>query len=139
MTNWLESVKHSQDNIMSCEQTFFPNGQLKSEAWIEDGQHHRLGGPARQEYYLTGQLMIQCWYKTGQIHRIGGPSFYSYYESGNSWSERWYRDGELHRVDPPGPAYQHWSSAWVSRNNWYIHGKEMNNVRRYVTRRGLIQ
>ncbi len=57
------------------------------------------------------------------------------YESGQLRCEIW-----KHRVNPSGPAYREWyESGQLKSQTVHVYGKRVVNLRRYLTRRRLIQ
>jgi len=65
------------------------------EDWYQNGQLHRLDGPATK--YKNGD---KYWYQNGKLHRTDGPAV----ECANGDKEYW-QNGELHRVDGPAVVY----------------------------------
>lgn len=63
------------------------------EEYLEDGQFHRLDGPAFISYYNNGQKAHEQYYKKDVPHRIGGPAHIWYYGNGQIESEEYYIDG----------------------------------------------
>ncbi len=75
-----------------------------------------------QRFYPSGRLCGEAWNQDGRRF---------YYEL-------WFQDSRLHRVD--NPAYQRWfRDGKLNSQSWFVHGKRIVNLRRYLTRRGLIQ
>jgi hypothetical protein len=88
------------------------NGAQKigeSIVWTEDGQYHRLDGPAIVDY--TGH---EAWYRNGKRHREdGGPAFV-----GPDGHKEWFVNGQAHREEADGPA-----AIWPDgREAWYRNG-----------------
>jgi hypothetical protein len=61
----------------------------------EEGQLHRLNGPARE--WASG---AKYWYKNGQLHRTDGPAY-----EGSNGDKEWWVDGKRHRADGPAIEY----------------------------------
>jgi len=74
--------------------------------WRQNGQRHRLDGPAVE--FVDG---TRFWRQNDQLHRLDGPAI----EYSNGYKE-WHQNGYRHRLD--GPAVE-----WVSGSKgWYIKG-----------------
>ena len=87
----------------------YPDG---SRHWYQNGQCHRLDGPAC-EYANGGKE----WYQNDLCHRLDGPA----YEYANG-DKLWYQNGLYHRLD--GPAVE-----WANGSKfWYIKGKELSEA-----------
>jgi hypothetical protein len=76
--------------------------------WYQNGQLHRLDGPAFE--YVSGS---KFWYQNGVYHRVDGPAV----EWANGF-KAWYQNGKPHRLD--GPAIEYPDGAKF----WYIEGKK---------------
>ena len=70
--------------------------------WRQDGELHRLGGPA-----IAGPDTHEEWYLHGQRHRIGGPA--ATYTDG---TQKYYVRGQLHRTDGPAVTRRDGSQEW---------------------------
>ena len=77
------------------------------EWFNENGEFHRLDGPARE--WPDG---TKRWYQMGKLHRLDGPAIE--YPDG---TKQWYQNDQLHRLD--GPAFE-WSDG---SEEWYQWGK----------------
>jgi hypothetical protein len=95
-----------------------------TEEWLQRGELHRVGGPARVEP-ISG---VEQWYLDGVLHRDDGPAHTSpgqvkeLYLHGKtvrtmSRVEEWYRHGKAHRVG--GPAV----ITFEGRREWWSDGK----------------
>ena len=68
----------------------------------ENGQRHRLGGPA-ETYYLkdeAGNWTVkhrESWFKNDQLHREDGPAVIEYYNDGVIKSEGWWENNRLRK------------------------------------------
>ena len=69
------------------------NDKWSLTTWYQDGQYHRLDGPAVE--HASGH---KEWHQYGKFHRLDGPAI----ERANG-DKLWYQEGKLHRLD--GPAY----------------------------------
>ena len=64
-----------QDNYISSDHNFHSNdtviieGINGSKKWYQNGQLHRLDGPAREWYDGS-----KFWYQNGKLHRLDGPA-----------------------------------------------------------------
>ena len=102
--------------------TYYPDGQLKSKTWYQDGKEHREDGPASVSYYENGNKNYEVWYRNGNIHREDGPSAVSYYENGNIKDEVWYRDGKKHKEGEPAWV-EYYENGNKKYEEWYRDGK----------------
>ena len=76
---------------MNPERTYYQNGQIETEEWKnEDGELHRIDGPAAREWYDDGQLEREVWYINGTPHRLDGPAVRYWYDDGQLASKSWY-------------------------------------------------
>ena len=101
--------------------TYYPNGQIESEQWMDCSGRHRLNGPALQRWYENGQLKEERWYQDSKWHRLDGPAIQWWHENGQLRFEGWYRNGERHRLD--GPAEQEWGmEGRLEQEWWFING-----------------
>ena len=82
------------------------NGEKK---WYQNGQYHRLDGPA-VEYSNGGKE----WYQNGQHHREDGPAI----EYPTGYKE-WYQNGFLHRLDGPAIEYADGCKEWYQNGNFH--------------------
>ena len=97
----------------------------------ENGQLHRLGGPA-QIYYRkdeAGNWTVkhrESWFKNDQLHREDGPAVIEYYNDGviKSEMEQWFKNGQRHREDGPAVIEYVWGNIYDKR--WYEDGKEIS-------------
>ena len=74
----------------------------------EEGQYHRLDGPA-----LELRDGTKAWYQNGKYHREDGPAV-----EWSNGSKEWWIEGNLHRTD--GPALELHNGL----KGWWIKGKE---------------
>ena len=81
--------------------------QYGNKAWYEDGELHRLDGPA-----VESSNGYQAWYIRGKRHREDGPAV----EFANG-TGAWWIDGLRHRLD--GPAVEHVDAI----DAYWIHGE----------------
>lgn len=58
-----------------------------------DGDCHRVDGPAYITYYENGALSCEEYFINGTIHRRDGPAFISYRENGKVANDIYYIDG----------------------------------------------
>ncbi len=116
---------------------WYESGQRSLESWRLNGELHRVGGPAYQTW-RESRLSCTLWYQDGKEHRVGGPSSRSWRESGQLKYEIWRQNGEHHRIG--GSVMRIWDeSGKLIDPRTYVYGKRVVNLRRYLTRRGLIQ
>ncbi len=139
---------------------YYINGNMAVKEWYKHGKYHRIGGPAIQRYNKSGRIKSEqsfingiqhgenrWWFESGKIrhkqyfvvgdfHRLDGPANVMWHESGQVYEETYWVDGYRHRVD--GPAYYQSWAKYPSTIN-YVWNKRVKNLRRYLTRRGLIQ
>ena len=73
-----------------------------TKEWYENGNKHRLDGPAIE--YFNGDKL---WYQNGHLHRLNGPA--KKYVSGY---KEWYQNGKLHRLDGPAQEYSSGTKKW---------------------------
>ena len=90
----------------------------------ENGQLHRLDGPAKRLYNRDengpyGSMPFrELWYRNGQLHRKNGPAWIWYNKDGSIYIESWYKDGQLHREDGPASiAYD--NNGDIEEATWY--------------------
>ena len=76
--------------------------------WFQNGQRHRLDGPAVE--FTNG---TRFWYQNDLLHRTDGPA--AEYTNGTRY---WCQNGMLHRLD--GPAVEFVNGT----RQWWINGKE---------------
>lgn len=129
--------------------TYYENGQLKSESWLLDGEYHRVGGPSDQIWYANGQLKEsgcaytvvgiglpplhllagmqmglcteQWWCINNMFHRKDGPAIQAWFENGQLRENRWYMYNNWYRFD--GPAYESWHQNGKScAETWFWGG-----------------
>ena len=103
--------------------TYYPDGQLQSKTWYQDGKEHREDEPAYVSYYKNGNKKDEKWYQDSKEHREDGPAHVSYYENGNKDNEAWYRDGKVHREDGPAVVF-YYKNGNKRSEEWYRDGKE---------------
>jgi len=85
-----------------------------TKEWYQNGQLHRLDGPAVEWGDGTISSGTKIWFLNGQRHRLDGPAV----ECGDG-SKEWYVNGQRHRLD--GPAIE-WANG---DREWYIEGKKL--------------
>lgn len=75
------------------------SGQAISEFWTQNGNRHRLGGPALSQWHPETRVLIrEEYFRYDQRHREDGPAvIHRDGETGKVVSESWYQHGELHR------------------------------------------
>jgi len=88
--------------------------------WYQNGQHHRINGPA-----LESPNGSKHWYQNGKLHRIDGPAI----ECPNG-SKFWYQNDLLHRINGPAIIYPN------GTKHWYLNGKEV--TQQYVMNQNLL-
>jgi hypothetical protein len=73
----------------------------------------------------------------GQLHRIDGPAWFQYRADGTLWTVGWWIDGSFHRED--GPAYTELDRKGnVIEESWYIHGRKQKESEVLVMKRKLV-
>lgn len=83
----------------------FARGELREEAWYQDGKLHRTGQPAS----ISPNKSV--WYENGQLHRTGGPAIET------TDGGEWYEYGLRHRSnDEPAIDYP-------KHKQWFVDGK----------------
>src|SRR3990167_1782325 len=102
--------------------TYYPDGQLQSKTWYQDGKEHREDEPAYVSYYKNGNKRSEEWYRDGKEHKEDGPAVVSYYKNGNQKSEEWYRDSKLHREDGSARVF-YYENGNKESEIWYRDGK----------------
>ena len=94
-----------------------------SKFWYQNGQLHRVGGPA-----ITTPGGYQAWFQNGEYHRVNGPSLIRF-----DGTQVWCVYSKYHRVD--GPAI-----TWPDGNeSWYLddENREFNSkITMYSRREG---
>jgi antitoxin component YwqK of YwqJK toxin-antitoxin module len=79
---------------------FYPNGNLRYQAWFLNGELHKKEGPAVIGYHENGNLWYQEWRLNGKLHKEEGPAFIRYHENGNVKLKEWWLTGkELSKKD----------------------------------------
>ena len=70
------------------------------EVWRQNGEHHRVGGPAVTYHDPeTGKKVALVWKKNGVPHRVGGPAHIQINpENDVVVLEEHYKEGKLHRI-----------------------------------------
>lgn len=81
--------------------------------WYQNGNLHRLDGPAVEYEEGHEEHGYKEWYQNGNLHRLDGPAI-----EWPSGSSEWYCHGNLHRLD--GPAIEYVSGI----KSWYIEDEE---------------
>ena len=97
------------------------SGELDSVEYYEEGEPHRVGGPAEIEYDQDGNIVIEGWYKKGQKHRTGSPAIIHRFKE-VIWIEEYYQDGFLHRLDGPAKIVRNADNGILCQEAWYIWG-----------------
>lgn len=95
--------------------------------WYDDGEFHRIGGPAIEvECLLNGILTQDVWLQEGKIHREGAPARVCRNDAdGLEHSIEYFENGERHRTDG-GPALIERDlnePHGVTKSAWYRYGK----------------
>lgn len=102
------------------------------KTWYENGEFHRVNGPARTCYgWLNPSRPVsEYYYELGKLHRVDGPAVLEFhYSDFNVQKEKYYENGKLHRLD--GPAYYSMfqnerETRWVE--NGHIHRSNLPAV-----------
>ena len=109
-------MEYKKMEYETYEVRIYSNG---SKHWYQNGQRHRLDGPA-----IEAHSGYKYWYQGGKLHRLDGPAI----ECANG-TKHWYQNGKLHRLD--GPAIE----CANGTKHWYIDGVELTEVEfnKYIT------
>jgi antitoxin component YwqK of YwqJK toxin-antitoxin module len=75
---------------LKLKEEFYPNGNLRYQAWYLNGIRHNEEGPAYIKYYEDGKVEYQTWYFNGKYHNEEGPARIRYYEDGKVDYQAWY-------------------------------------------------
>lgn len=88
--------------------------QNGNKYWFQDGQLHRLDGPALIKIDGTKK-----WYQDGYLHRLDGPAVIR-----ADGSECWFKKGRVHRTNGP---------AVIEKDEcrWYINDIQYRNNQSY--------
>ncbi len=60
---------------------FFDRTTVRSRINTEDGQLHKIGGPAVIEYFVDGSIMLEEWYFKGKYHNSNGPAYIKHFRN----------------------------------------------------------
>jgi hypothetical protein len=97
----------------------YSNGRTE---WWENGQRHRLGGPA-----VTEADGSEEWWENGLRHRLGGPAV-----TEADGSEEWWENGLRHRLGGPAVIEADDSEEWWENGQQHrLNGPAVNNVLGY--------
>jgi hypothetical protein len=88
-----------------------------SKTWHQDGNLHRLDGPAR-----VGADGSKEWYQHGKLHRLDGPAW----EAATTGNKYWYQNGKLHQLN--GHAVERIDGS----KEWWITGRQITKATRIV-------
>ena len=75
------------------------NKKPKSDKWIQNGQLHRVDGPAERHWDREGTVVLERWFNNGQRDREDGPAVVKRYK--DYASIEWHKNGELHNDHGP--------------------------------------
>ena len=76
----------------------------------EDGEYHRVDGPAVE--YSDG---TKSWYLNGKRHRTDGPAV-----EWDDGTKEWFLNGERHRTDGPAVEWHNGSKEWCLNGEFLI-------------------
>jgi len=76
------------------------DGSVDSKLWYTDnGNLHRVDGPAKIWYYPDGTVEFETWYQNGVLHRVDGPAFIEYRSEGIVGEIGWWLYGSSYAFD----------------------------------------
>ena len=74
--------------------TLYPNGNIASQKWKNNGLLHRVGGPAEINYNFNGDKINESWYKNGKRNRVNNPALVTFGPDLKPMKEVWYNNGK---------------------------------------------
>jgi hypothetical protein len=77
-----------------------------TQVWYQNGQRHRLDGPA--VIWANG---TQYWYQNGQRHRLDGPAAIR-----PDGAQTWFQNDKLHRMDGPAAIWADGFQRWYQND-----------------------
>jgi hypothetical protein len=83
--------------------TFESIKPIKPITYYKNGKYHREYGPAYQSWYDNGQKRSEQYFINGKLHREDGSAYQHWY--GQKWLEAYYKNGNRHREDGPAHQY----------------------------------
>lgn len=96
----------------------YPSGDICYKQWRNnEGDKHRVDGPAHINYYPDGKVASESWYRDGKLHREDGPALTRYAHDGSISCEEWFIN-DKHPVDRPGYV-SYTPTGSVARELWF--------------------
>lgn len=93
--------------------------KLTRELWINQGQYHRIYGPALT-YGSSARKVYKCvWYYCGMIHRINYPAITLYHENDNIKCELYYYYDRPYSYNGYPTAIEYTDYGTVKRVYWH--------------------
>ena len=74
--------------------TLYPNGRIASKKWRNNGELHRVTGPAEINYNFNGEKINASWYKLGKRNRVNNPALITFGPDLKPMKEVWYTNGK---------------------------------------------
>ena len=99
------------------------NKKYVKESWRQDGDLHRVDGPAIFIKDLKGNVVLSEWYQYGQLHREDGEPA-SFADDGAKRTEVWASLGEPHRNKGPARLVTDLASEVIVEEEYYWCGHE---------------
>lgn len=99
------------------------NKKYVRETWRQEGDLHRLDGPAVAVKDLKGNMVLSEWYRYGQLHREDDEPAYVE-DNGATRTEIWATHGKPCRNDKPARLVTDLASGVVVEEIYYWRGHE---------------
>ena len=122
--------KCHRDNDLPTQLGPITIGGVRYEAWMQNGEYHRLEGPALKQPDGT-----EIYQQYGKRHRLDGPAYIGGLTHNEKHHKEWWVEGKLHRLD--GPA-----TEIYGKSVWWVDGKQFKTFDlflKHITKNKLVE